>query len=159
MKKLAGRDFEDILQCAIPVFDDIFDGSLNELVLDVLFIMAEWHGVAKLRMPTTSTVALLRSLTSALGQILRRFQEETTNIDTQELPKEVNARVRKAAKAKAAAESGGAPIPKTAQAAISAPRSRRLNLGTYKFHVIGDYATAIPQFGPLDIYSTVIVSK
>jgi hypothetical protein len=34
---------------------------------------------------------------------------------------------------------------------------KKLNLSTYKFHALGDYANAIRQYGTTDSYSTQIV--
>ncbi|KIK32452.1 hypothetical protein CY34DRAFT_45100, partial [Suillus luteus UH-Slu-Lm8-n1] len=52
MKKLAARDFEDLLQCVIPVFEGLLPKEHNGIVLDMLFDLAAWHGYAKLRMHT-----------------------------------------------------------------------------------------------------------
>ncbi|KAF9463159.1 hypothetical protein BDZ94DRAFT_1148310, partial [Collybia nuda] len=59
MKKIAARDFEDLLQCAIPVFEDILPHDHNRKVLKLLYQTAEWHALAKARMHTDSSVALL----------------------------------------------------------------------------------------------------
>ncbi|KXN90922.1 hypothetical protein AN958_03356 [Leucoagaricus sp. SymC.cos] len=48
IKKLAGQDFEDLLQCAIPVFEQLLPAPHTELVLDLLFILGRWHALAKL---------------------------------------------------------------------------------------------------------------
>ena len=61
---------------------------------------AHWHGLAKLRMHTDLTLDILDSLTSILGQKLRRFDDETcSKFVTLELPREAEARKRRAAKA------------------------------------------------------------
>ena len=88
MSKLAARDFEDLLQvkqslastffpmlinsqCAIPVFDRLFEPHNNMIVMDLLFELAMWHALAKLRLHTKSTVHALETLTTRLGAALR----------------------------------------------------------------------------------------
>ena len=65
MKKLAARDFEDLLQvleltlhayfcpltclkCAIPVFEGLLPEVHDKIVMDLLFELATWHFLAKL---------------------------------------------------------------------------------------------------------------
>ncbi len=43
----------------------------------LLYRTAEWHGLAKLRMHTESTLALLESLTMEFGLLMQQFQELT----------------------------------------------------------------------------------
>lgn len=55
--------------------------------------MAHWHGLAKLRMHTDYTLEILDHTTTQLGQLLRDFHLKTcTSFNTQELPREANAR-------------------------------------------------------------------
>ncbi|KAF9493425.1 hypothetical protein BDN71DRAFT_1483521 [Pleurotus eryngii] len=60
MKKLAARDFEDSLQCAIPVFEGLLPSEHNTMLLDLLFVLCEWHALVKLRMHTDHTIEHLR---------------------------------------------------------------------------------------------------
>ena len=106
MKKLAARDFEDILQCALPVFEGLLDEPFNTIVLDLLFLLATWHALAKLRMHTDTTVQALRDVTRALGVGMRRFKAHVcAHFATKELPREEAARGRRTA---ALAGRGGA---------------------------------------------------
>ncbi|KAJ3524831.1 hypothetical protein NM688_g8496 [Phlebia brevispora] len=106
MKKLAARDFEDMLQVALLVFEGLLDEPYNTIILDVLFTLAMWHALAKLRIHTTSTLNIFRQATSELGSSLRRFASHVCpHFATRELPKETAARGRRAA-AKAAKQSG-----------------------------------------------------
>jgi hypothetical protein len=98
MKKLAARDFEDLLQerflviertrtnqgfkCAIPVFENLLPEPFNTLVLNLLFELATWHGLAKLRLHTDTTLSFLDTSTTRLGKILRHFSSETETFDT-----------------------------------------------------------------------------
>ncbi|KAG1852171.1 hypothetical protein F4604DRAFT_1933740 [Suillus subluteus] len=77
MKRLAGRDFEDLLQCAIPVFEGLLPSPYNESLFDLLFELATWHGLAKLQMHTDMTLNFLDSSTTRLGQFLRSFMKAT----------------------------------------------------------------------------------
>ena len=169
MKKLAARDFEDILQvylsvtlylfhfhsrdtiqCAFPAFENLFEvPAHNKAVLDLLFVFAEWHTLAKLRLHHTSTLIILNTVTQDLGRILRHL---TRNIcpayDTQELPREEAARKRRASKQKSR---------KAPKASGHGAKKKTLNLATYKYHSSGDYGRQIITFGTTDSYSTQIV--
>ncbi|KAF7293522.1 hypothetical protein MIND_01130500 [Mycena indigotica] len=98
MKYAAARNFEDVLQCILPVVDGLF--PLHQKLVDQLFFeLAIWHGYAKLRMHTTTTIELFRTATKDLLTSIRRFSRETTNVKTYELPREERRRVKKVAKA------------------------------------------------------------
>lgn len=103
-------------QSAIPVFDGLFDGEDGEDILRLLFACAHWHALAKLRMHTDQTLALLDEATSLLGVKFRRFVNHTCGkFNTRELQREANARARRAAKKSSTS---------------SAPRSRPVELAT-----------------------------
>ncbi|KAL0569737.1 hypothetical protein V5O48_012225 [Marasmius crinis-equi] len=142
MKKLAARDFEDLLQCAIPVFEGLLPEPDNTQVLRLLYRAAEWHTLAKLRMHTDSTVEALQELSSELGRLLRGFRDSSAKLNTVELPREATARAKR----------------QTAQnpnSTVSAGRMKKiLNLAIYKFHALADYAPTVLCFGPTDGYST-----
>ena len=68
MKKLAARDFEDLLQCALPAFEGLFaTRAHNTAIQDLVFTLAEWHANAKLRLHTTATLATLEVLIHTYG--------------------------------------------------------------------------------------------
>ncbi|KAG1842081.1 hypothetical protein F4604DRAFT_1939089 [Suillus subluteus] len=48
LTKLAAHDFEDLLQCAMPVFDGLLPEPFNSTVLNLLFELATWHAFRKL---------------------------------------------------------------------------------------------------------------
>jgi hypothetical protein len=170
MKKLSARDFEDLLQCAIPVFAGLFPGEHDKRVMTLLFRMAEWHSFAKLRMHTDPTLEHLRRLTPEIGCLMRDFKNTTcAQFEMFELRQEVAARGRReirTAKAGATADglasasAEGRPAPDVAPAALTQTRKKKktLNLNTYKWHALGDYITTILLFGPTDGYSTQLVS-
>ncbi|KAL6308598.1 hypothetical protein BKA93DRAFT_822327 [Sparassis latifolia] len=70
MKKLTARDFEDILQCIIPVMEGLLPPPHDEIVADLLFILAFWHALAKLRLHTEFTLEHLKKATRDLGASL-----------------------------------------------------------------------------------------
>ncbi|KAJ7174906.1 hypothetical protein C8R46DRAFT_1161271 [Mycena filopes] len=153
MKKLAARNFEDLLQCALPVFEELLDGEHDTIVLDLLFILAYWHALAKLRMHTDFTVDLLDSVTTLLGRQLRHFRKVTcAAFTTKELPREEAARGRRNAKKSAAAAAAGT-APPVARAGVGS-KVKTFNMETCKTHSLGDYAPAIRMFGTTDSYST-----
>lgn len=109
MKRLAARDFEDILQvlarylticstsltdpfqlqCAIPVFEGLFPDTHDAAVQSLLFRFAQWHALAKLRIHSESTLNFLEEIFKKLSRQLRKFRDHTcTAFSTVELPKE-----------------------------------------------------------------------
>ncbi|KAF7292067.1 hypothetical protein MIND_01232800 [Mycena indigotica] len=130
MKRLAARDYEDLLQCAMPVFEGLLDDDVygdNDVIQDLLFSMAYFHALAK---PTWA-------INSA------RFAKSTCkHFVTKELPREEAARRKKAARK--------APT----STVDSSPQFKAFNLTTVKMHLIGYYPLEIPFFGTTDSYST-----
>lgn len=125
----------------------------NRAILDLIFILAEWHANAKLRLHTTSTIRILRELTRQYGIRLRHFANHVCpSYDTRELPKEEAARIRRQSKQRA---KRGDP---TAQTTTPPKSARSFRLTTYKLHAMGDYVQQIVQFGSTDSYSTQPVS-
>ena len=153
MKKLAGRDFEDLLQCAIPVFEDLLPAPHHAIVLDLLFYLATWHAFAKMRLHTSSTLADFKAATSALGHALRSFANKTCKaFATRDLPQEEAARGRR--QAARAARAGPA---SSGQPTATGLKKREFNLSTYKLHALGDYVNTIQEFRTTDNYSTQVV--
>ncbi|KAI0071487.1 hypothetical protein K474DRAFT_1606851, partial [Panus rudis PR-1116 ss-1] len=150
LKKLAARDYEDLLQCALPVFEGLFENPVHDrFIQDLLFIMAEWHANAKLRMYTDSSLTCLQEATVSLGSKLRAFAKNICPLyDTRELPSEVSARGRR--RRKKGQGASGAQTSSTAPA----PKKKLLSLITYKLHALGDYVNHIITFGTTDSYST-----
>lgn len=180
MKKLAGRDFEDILQvstqlspmlnavanakykCWIPVIEGLLpNAEHNKILLDLAFDMATWYAYAKLQMHTSHTIKSFRTQTKELGVQLRRYTNNVCpNYKTKPLPGEAAAAVRrKAARAKKAASNVPQQSnPLAARPTASTKDSKPFNLETYKIHALGDYADHIERFGPTDCFTTQNVS-
>ncbi|KAJ7053101.1 hypothetical protein C8F01DRAFT_1330682 [Mycena amicta] len=162
MKNFAARDFEDLLQCAEPVFEGLFPEPYNELTLDLLGWMATWHAYAKMRMHTDSTLRSFKKATAALGKSARRFSNKTSELKTRELVKETRARKRSQQRRKstqpALASSG------RKQRASAANRnandededesaSKHWNINTFKFHSLGYHVPSIPRYGTSDSHN------
>lgn len=151
--------------------------------MDLLFVMAHWHGLAKLRLHTDETLNYLDKLTSDLGDRLRTFEKKTcTAFQTRELPKETRARNRREArqadksKGKARAVEDNNQLAKQSQKELPAETSssnrkrsafkikpdrqfKAFNLNTYKTHSLGDYADMIRRYGTVDSYNTEMVCQ
>ncbi|KAG9079443.1 hypothetical protein FS749_008528 [Ceratobasidium sp. UAMH 11750] len=148
LKRLAARDLEDILQCCMPVFKGLLPESIDSQVQRLLFALAYWHGLAKLRQHTSATLKQLSEVTIRLGDELRAFQEATKDMEVFETPREYSARQRKAsARAQRHHASKEAPASTTRKLC-------KLNLNTPKFHMVGHYVAVIAQFGTTDSFST-----
>jgi len=91
LKKMTAHDYEDMLQVGFITsilnltniihvvrythFDGLLPEPHNTYVLKLLFELAHWHGLAKLRMHTDATLDILSPVTTSLGNSLRTFEE------------------------------------------------------------------------------------
>ncbi|KAG2055844.1 hypothetical protein BDR06DRAFT_1044714 [Suillus hirtellus] len=92
----AAWHFEDVLQCAIPAFEGLFPAQHDNVICLLLFQLAEWHALAKLRLYTDDSLAQLDQALNNLGKQLRKFQQFTCSaFQTVELPREVAAHQRR----------------------------------------------------------------
>lgn len=83
---------------SIPSFEGLLEGAHNRRLMKLLYRTAEWHGLAKMRIHTESSLVLLEELTTEFGQLMRQFRDLTcSQFATTELPKEVLARNRRQA--------------------------------------------------------------
>ncbi|KAG9120429.1 hypothetical protein FRC07_004081 [Ceratobasidium sp. 392] len=149
LKRLAARDFEDILQCCVPVFDGLLPPSCNDRVQELLFTFAYWHALAKLRLHTSATLQKLREATTKLGNQLREFKDCTANLEVFETPREFSARQRQAA-ARSKHKTGTS----TTQPVELGCRRCELNLNTFKFYSVGDYVPNVAYLGTTDSFTT-----
>lgn len=139
-----------VLQCAIPAFDGLFPDQYNTSIRIILFRLAEWHALAKLRLHTEDSLDLLKQSLRMLSKQIRQFVEVTcVAFQTKELPGKASARQRQQ---QTQAEGRGV------NASRSGPRPKSFNILTYKFHALGDYVQTIQLFGTTDSYTTQIVS-
>jgi hypothetical protein len=123
--------------------------------------MATWHGLAKLRLHTDSTLGDFENSSTRLCDLLRKFKKKVcSDYITRDLPSEEAARGRRqAAKTKKAAEALPQPKVDTAMAKPKkASKIRQYNMSTYKLHAIPDYVSSILAFGTTDNTSSQNVS-
>lgn len=146
------------------MFEGLLPEPHNMIVLDLLFLMAHWHGLAKLRLHTDHTLAYLDRVTTELGEQLRVFKRRTcAAYKTGELPRETAARKRRKARPKTKLKTQPMkPEPLLVKEKITQPKPKQklkeFNLNTYKTHSLGDYVDMIKKYGTTDSYSTEVVS-
>lgn len=71
--------------------------------MDLLFVMAHWHSLAKLRMHNDLTLEVMDAVTISLGESLREFKDKTcAAFITRELEREARAHARRQSKNAAA---------------------------------------------------------
>ncbi|PIL34014.1 hypothetical protein GSI_03722 [Ganoderma sinense ZZ0214-1] len=142
-KKLAARDYEAFLQTVMPAFEGLLPLCDNQMVGDLLFELANWHALAKLRLHTDVTLDIFRAATKTMYDAVRNFSSTTcARYATYELPKEAQARARRASKLSTMSSSTG-------------PKRVRFNVpNTFKYHSLGDYPDWIERLGPTDNYTT-----
>ncbi|KIM52690.1 hypothetical protein SCLCIDRAFT_32443 [Scleroderma citrinum Foug A] len=56
LTKLTARDFEDILQCSIPVSDGLLPELYNSIILNLLFELTTWHQLHNMPWPSLMQV-------------------------------------------------------------------------------------------------------
>ncbi|TEB19263.1 hypothetical protein FA13DRAFT_1719017 [Coprinellus micaceus] len=118
--------------------------ELDSRLMELLFVCAQWHALAKLRLHNDFTLALLDYTTTHLGAKMRIFDRDTcTKVPTKELQKEAEARARKTARDR-----------KSGATMSTSRRPAALNVFTIKFHYLGDYTSVIRKLGTTDSYST-----
>ena len=142
----------------IPVFDSLLPEPHNTYVLNVLFDLAHWHGLAKLHMHTDLTLKVFADITTSLSKGLHAFKTKTCGaFAVQKLECERDARAWRQAKTtvKAVAGSSKSKIQKC-DGSVHLPKE--LNLKMYKYHVLGDYVSTIWCLGTMDLYSIQLVS-
>ncbi|CDO75307.1 hypothetical protein BN946_scf184654.g15 [Trametes cinnabarina] len=167
MKQFAVHDFEDSLQCFIRVVDRLLPEPHNNIILDVVFLSAELHGMHKLQLHTEATTSISDAVLVEYGKALRLFKRVTcAAYHTVELPKETAARIRRQTRkvvnsnqstATASAASGSGPSvhhQNPGGSSAVAARQREYNLNTYKHHSLGDYTPSIRTLVTQDSYST-----
>ena len=139
-------------QCSIPAFEGLFPPDHDAIIRMLLFRLCEWHALAKLRLHSDDSLALLDEALKKLGAQVRRFQERTCEVfKTYELPSEATARQRR--------QQAQADLGRQVKSTSSTARLKRFNALTYKFHALGDYTRTIQMFGTTDSYTMQIVSR
>ena len=87
----------------IPVVDGLLSEPYNAQLLVLLYRLAEWHALAKLRMHTEHSLQGLDKATTGIGCELRSFREWSRDSFTvKKLPSESDARRRRTRRIRAA---------------------------------------------------------
>lgn len=174
--KLAARDYEAFLQVhiyvylrsllpylhvrlqvMIPAIEGLLPQRHNDIVIDMLFELANWHALAKLRLHTTVTLDVFKECTKRMYASVRRFARTTcAEYITCELDREAEARGRRQARVRSKALlSGRTNIP----APTTGPKVVEFRVWlTYKYHCLGDYPEYIERSGPTDCTTSQTVS-
>ncbi|KAH9010805.1 hypothetical protein EDB84DRAFT_1445518 [Lactarius hengduanensis] len=130
--------FLDVLLCA-SMFCGSFPKACEKVILDLIFLLATWHALAKLRMHTTSSLSFFESVTKALGRVLRCFNNQVCpKYNTVDTPGEVAKKACREA-SKVAKGTGHNPGPKGSSDTKCGVRL--FNLATYKLHALGHYVS------------------
>ena len=138
------------------MFIGLFPEPHSSIVYKLLFLLAHWHGLAKLWMHTDRTLEVLEQVLARLGCQLCMFTGETCpSFSTLELCCEAESHRRHQA------QEGKNGIAQTRGMLAITTGDRHLkvlNLQTYKLHALGDYPAQIRMYGTTDSYSTQSVS-
>ncbi|EGO00221.1 hypothetical protein SERLA73DRAFT_52311, partial [Serpula lacrymans var. lacrymans S7.3] len=70
MKRTTAHNFDDLLQCALPVLYGLLTEPHNTSILKLIFCIAHWHVLAKLCMHTDNTLKILEKVAVSLGKQL-----------------------------------------------------------------------------------------
>ncbi|KAG2028759.1 hypothetical protein BDR03DRAFT_882737 [Suillus americanus] len=152
MKRLAVRDFKDILQIYLTIFEGLFPEEHDAIVQSLLYQFAQWHALTKLRMHSKTTLSILDVRFKKLSHQLRKFRNSTcAAFVTVKLPKEKTAH-----ECNAAHQHSGSNNP---NAGSGGRKTKKFNLNTYKFHAMGDYLQSIQLFGTVDSFTSQIVGE
>lgn len=154
----------------MPAFEGLLPKPHDDTVLDLLFSLAMWHGLAKLRMHTDDTLTLFEDATTTLGTVLRYFKRTTCEayytreIDTKSLgKKKKKGKKGKLLGAKRSAVHKGKGKEKAADESpafqFKGTKKKELNLETAKMHKIAHYPSDIRRFGTTDSTSTQLVTS
>lgn len=131
----------------IPCLEGLLPEPHNTTVLDLIFILATWHALAKMNMHTDTSLHLLDTATTALGAGLRYFVGVTCPVfSTVETNTEFSKRRRRQTTNTSQKQS---------ESANRQPKT--LSLKTIKLHFLGDYVECIKAFGSTDNYTSAIV--
>ncbi|KAG2341459.1 hypothetical protein BDR05DRAFT_949777 [Suillus weaverae] len=157
MSHKAAWNFEDLLQCSILVFEGLLPEPHNKIIIDLLFVMAHWHGLAKLCMHSDLTLDILDQQTTELvnarsrrqtKEAAKRMEKGRANGSKAVVPGPRAGASLKGKQKAAPEQSQDAPLPRQPK------KKKSFNLQTYKLHVLGDYVASICRLGTMDSYST-----
>ena len=136
------------------MFEGLLPKKEDRIVRKLLFELATWHGLAKLRLHTETTVTDLENSATCLGHLLRKFKSDVYSVyATRDLPSEEAAHGwRKAAKEAKVGKKPETPAASTGKK--KKPKLRGFTMETYKLHGLPDYPAAIRAHGVTENTST-----
>ncbi|KAI0739460.1 hypothetical protein C8Q80DRAFT_1339217 [Daedaleopsis nitida] len=150
--KLAARDYEDRLQCFMPVWEALLPSADDRITSDLTFDCAMFLSLGKLRYQVPETLDSLDDAADNIGSDVRTFVKKTCKkYHTVELPREAAARGRREARLTAQGKNSTS----TKSSGVSASRKVKMfNPRTYKLHALRDYACTCRMFGSTDNTTT-----
>lgn len=136
----------------MPVFEGFLTKNHQDVIMDLLYLLATVHALSKLKMHTDATLTSLHENLIRFGNAIRRFKTYTCDgFTTMETAHEYQKRMRRLAKELVAqGDNALRDDPRT-------KLNKTFNLLTIKLHFLGDYVRTILRFGTTDSYSTAIV--
>ena len=138
-----------IIQCAYLIFEGLLPQTHNKIDLELIFALAVWHGLVKLRMHSEHTLCLLQDATESLGAWFQKFQSETcahSHFNTWLVVLETTACNCK----KPHLSNNNR---KVSSEAVLPSHKTQFNMFTYKFHALEHYVSTIRRFGTTASYS------
>ncbi|KAH6869013.1 hypothetical protein BKA70DRAFT_1452213 [Coprinopsis sp. MPI-PUGE-AT-0042] len=174
-KRRAARDYKDLLQCSIAVFEGPLPPPHNDIVMELLFLLCEWHALAKLRMHHDLTLEMLEKTTitvepqrEAQARARRAASKVGTSSDST-MPLEPaqgsGGETTVAAVTLSILTDGGEPLsdvtppgpPLDGVVSQSAIRQeKKFSLSTPKYHALGHYTETIRSYGTTDSFTSEI---
>ncbi|THV01766.1 hypothetical protein K435DRAFT_654692 [Dendrothele bispora CBS 962.96] len=88
MKKLAERDYNNIIICAMPCIEELF----TNIGMELFFVSVTWYSFADLQLHTGSTLEFFKSSMTDLRHILHQFTKNANKHPMVKLPKEAASR-------------------------------------------------------------------
>ncbi|EJU06165.1 hypothetical protein DACRYDRAFT_44232 [Dacryopinax primogenitus] len=153
LSQLAAKDYEDLLQCAIPAFEGLFPELDNPLIISVLYTLALFHCLGKMQVHGTDTLELLDEVTTWLGDVMQRFQGETCVKYSMPTPNDTSCDTNfQQSCNKESLQAGVSGALRALGQAASVPTT--FSLRTPKWHFMGDYTACIRRLGTTDNFST-----
>jgi hypothetical protein len=136
----------------MPCFEGLFPQQFDGAIQNVLFSMAAFHGFAKMRMHTDTSLAIFDGLTTQLGKVIRFFANRVCpELPTRATAKEAAAKARQ--RARAANKKSTTRTNKT-KSKSDKDDCRKFNIFTYKWHALTHYVHIIRRYGTLDFLGT-----
>ena len=113
----------------------MFPDEHDQRISVLLYTLAHWHALAKLRVHTDFTLDIFRNVTKQLGERLRDFEAKTCScFEAHELERERQYRIRRDRK-------------RGVSTTEKSTKKKTLNLSTPKLHMLGHYPDYISFMG------------